>query len=186
MRDRVFARALLVAGLLVGLVAGSASAKEILFESPVEGFGLTTGKLSAKSCGSEKSTHVRTTLLMENEGPFAGFWALFFDDVVGVDSLSGIYIEADSKGRLALAIEDDDYVELNLAIDSLLALRCGGTLLGVVKIDKLAGKVSKDRTTVHFALRARFLWVDINDNARVRAGQFAFNTQIRNVKVVPF
>jgi hypothetical protein len=118
-------------------------------------------------------------------GPFQGLWELAFQvEVMGVDDLSGTFIEAKPDTRLTMGLEDADYIQLNNYVDDTLRLSCGGSLLGALVITSFEGTLGhssfdgtgtrvKDRIRIKF--RSKFTWVDLD--GKMRTGHLDFHAR---------
>jgi hypothetical protein len=146
--------------------------------------GITKGNVSATSCGRESFKDVPSLVAVEPEGPFRGVYVLTFgDDIIGVDAISGFYLEAKPNKRLTMAMENSDYLQLNTIIDGLLGVNCGGDLVGGIEITRFDGRLSGNLDRLKIKFRSKFDWMDLD--GKMRHGRFNFQSRFDNMQLVP-
>jgi hypothetical protein len=143
--------------------------------------GTTKGNMSASSCGKESFEDGVSAVIVEPEGPFQGFYLLTFgDDIIGVDAINGIFIEARPNRRMTMALEDADYLQLNNIIDGLLGVLCGGDLVGALEITRFDGTLNRNLERLKIKFRSKFEWMDLD--GRMRNGRFNFQSRFDNIQ----
>jgi hypothetical protein len=153
----------------------------------------TKAYLTANPCRKQSFKDVPWGVFLEPQGAFKGLWELAFAvEVMGVDDLSGTFIEAKPDKRLTMGLDNADYIKLNNYVADTLALSCGGTLLGALEITSFDGTLShssfdgtrtrvKDRITIKF--RSKFTWVDLG--GKMRTGHLDFQSRFDGLHLPP-
>ena len=153
----------------------------------------TKAHLKANPCRKQSFKDIPWAVLLEPQGPFQGLWTLAFNvEVMGVDDLSGTFIEAKPDTRLTMGLEDADYIRLNNYVDDTLRLSCGGSLLGALVITSFEGTLGhssfdgtgtrvKDRIRIKF--RSKFTWVDLD--GKMRTGHLDFHARFDGLHLPP-
>jgi hypothetical protein len=153
----------------------------------------TKAQLTANPCRKQSFKDIPWGIFLEPQVPFQGLWELaFVVEVMGVDDLSGTFIEAKPNTRLTMGLEDADYIQLNNYVDDTLRLSCGGSLLGALVITSFEGTLGhssfdgtgtrvKDRIRVKF--RSKFTWVDLD--GKMRTGHLDFHARFDGLHLPP-
>jgi len=153
----------------------------------------TKAQLTANPCRKQSFKDIPWGIFLDPQGPFQGLWELAFAvEVMGVDDLSGTFIEAKPNTRLTMGLEDADYIQLNNYVDDTLRLSCGGSLLGALVITSFEGTLGhsefdgtgtrvKDRIRIKF--RSKFTWVDLA--GKMRTGHLDFQARFDGLHLPP-